>query len=179
MGVASHHRKMGPCAGAIDPIQYAPKTGAVRFDSPAAVVLSSPDYATVPLAASTTATQTSRCPLRQHRPGSGLPLAVQAAVAGSGQRPAAGIGARVLDEDESPATEGPRAGLGAYATERPSGDDSVSRADCYPHGAPAGIRKRQEPRRFLWSRLAPPPPALQALLDAVANGRPLHLPLRI
>ena len=29
-----------------------------------------------------------------------------------------------------------------------------------------------------WSR-APPPPALPALLDAVAHGHPLHLPLRI
>jgi hypothetical protein len=45
------------------------------------------------------------------------------------------------------------------------------------------VRSRLTPRHFLWRGFrawsdAPPPPPLQALLDAVAMGRPLNLYLR-
>jgi hypothetical protein len=52
---------------------------------------------------------------------------------------------------------------------------------------PVALRQVQgwlDPWTMLWRywrawSSAPPPPAVQALLDAVASGRPLHLPLRI
>ncbi len=66
------------------------------------------------------------------------------------------------------------------------------REACRPHDRPTlswpvALRQVQgwlDPWTMLWRywrawSSAPPPPALQALLDAVANGRPLHLPLRV